>query len=97
MPNAKGIITGKIFEYLQAKRPILGIGPEDGDAAAILKKTNAGNIVGFNNKIELKAAVLKLYKDFKEERLFVKSINIEQFHRKNITRQLAQVIKKVVS
>lgn len=97
VPNAKGIITGKIFEYLQAKRPILGIGPEDGDAAAILKKTNAGNIVGFNNKVELKTAVLKLYKDFKEEKLFVKSINIEQFHRKNITRQLAQVIKKVVS
>ena len=97
VPNAKGIITGKIFEYLQAKRPILCIGPEDGDAAAILKKTNAGNIVGFNNKIELKAAVLKLYKDFKEEKLFVKSINVEQFHRKNITRQLAQVIKKVVS
>ena len=97
VPNAKGIITGKIFEYLQAKRPILGIGQEDGDAAAILKKTNAGNIVGFNNKIELKAAVLKLYKDFKEEKLFVKSINVEQFHRKNITRQLAQVIKKVVS
>jgi hypothetical protein len=97
VPNAKGIITGKIFEYLQAKRPILGIGPEDGDAAAILKKTNAGNILGFNNKVELKSEVLKLYKDFKEERLFVKSINIEQFHRKNITRQLAQVIKKVVS
>ena len=97
VPSAKGIITGKIFEYLQAKRPILCIGPEDGDAAAILKKTNAGNIVGFNNKIELKAAVLKLYKDFKEEKLFVKSINVEQFHRKNITRQLAQVIKKVVS
>ena len=97
VPSAKGIITGKIFEYLQAKRPILGIGPEDGDAAAILKKTNAGNIVGFNNKVELKAAVLKLYKDFKEEKLFVKSINIEQFHRKNITRQLAQVIKKIVS
>ena len=97
VPSAKGIITGKIFEYLQAKRPILGIGPEDGDAAAILKKTNAGNIVGFNNKVELKTAVLKLYKDFKEEKLFVKSINIEQFHRKNITRQLAQVIKKVVS
>jgi len=97
VPSAKGIITGKIFEYLQAKRPILGIGPEDGDAAAILKKTNAGNIVGFNNKVELKTAVLKLYKDFKEEKLFVKSTNIEQFHRKNITRQLAQVIKKIVS
>ena len=38
VPSAKGIITGKIFEYLQAKRPILAIGPEDGDLAVILKK-----------------------------------------------------------
>ena len=97
VPSAKGIITGKIFEYLQAKRPILGIGPEDGDAAAILKKTNAGKIVGFDHKNELKATILKLYKDFKEEKLVVKSINIEQYHRKNITSQLAEVIKKVVS
>ena len=97
VPSAKGIITGKIFEYLQTKRPILGIGPEDGDAAAILKKTNAGKIVGFDHKNELKATILKLYKDFKEEKLVVKSINIEQYHRKNITSQLAEVIKKVVS
>ena len=97
VPSAKGIITGKIFEYLQAKRPILAIGPEDGDAAMILKNTNAGTIVGFKNKTALKATILNLYKDYKEGVLFVKSINIEQFHRKNITRQLAQVIKKVVS
>ena len=97
VPSAKGIITGKIFEYLQAKRPILGIGPEDGDAAAILNKTNAGKMVGFDHKNELKATILKLYKDFKEEKLVVKSINIEQYHRKNITSQLAEVIKKVVS
>ena len=50
VPAAKGIITGKIFEYLQAKRPILAIGPEDGDAAEILKNTNSGVCVGFENK-----------------------------------------------
>ena len=97
VPSAKGIITGKIFEYLQAKRPILAIGPEDGDAAMILKNTNAGTIVGFKNKTALKATILNLYKDYKEGVLFVKSINIEQYHRKNITSQLAEVIKKVVS
>ena len=97
VPSAKGIITGKIFEYLQAKRPILAIGPEDGDAAMILKNTNAGTIVGFKNKIALKATILNLYKDYKEGVLFVKSVNIEQYHRKNITSQLAEVIKKVVS
>ena len=97
VPSAKGIITGKIFEYLQAKRPILAIGPEDGDAAMILKNTNAGTIVGFKNKTALKATILNLYKDYKEGVLFVKSVNIEQYHRKNITSQLAEVIKKVVS
>ncbi|MDB9780655.1 glycosyl transferase family 1 [Flavobacteriaceae bacterium] len=97
VPSAKGIITGKIFEYLQAKRPILSIGPEDGDAAMILKNTNAGTIIGFKNKTALKATILNLYKDYKEGVLFVKSINIEQYHRKNITSQLAEVIKKVVS
>ena len=97
VPSAKGIITGKIFEYLQAKRPILAIGPEDGDAAMILKNTNAGTIVGFKNKTALKATILNLYKDYKEGVLFVKSIDIEQYHRKNITSQLAEVIKKLVS
>ncbi|MAC87152.1 MAG: glycosyl transferase family 1 [Gammaproteobacteria bacterium] len=97
VPSAKGIITGKIFEYLQAKRPILAIGPEDGDAAMILKNTNAGIIVGFKNETALKATILNLYKDYKQGVLFVKSIDIEQYHRKNITSQLAEVIKKVVS
>jgi len=97
VPSAKGIITGKIFEYLQAKRPILAIGPEDGDAAMILKNTKAGTIVGFKNKTALKATILNLYKEYKEGVLFVKSIDIEQYHRKNITSQLAEVIKKLVS
>jgi glycosyltransferase involved in cell wall biosynthesis len=35
-PNAKGILTGKIFEYMASGRPILAIGPKDGDTAIIL-------------------------------------------------------------
>ena len=96
VPSAKGIITGKIFEYLQAKRPILSIGPEDGDAAIILKNTNAGTIVDFNDKKRLKAIILDLYEKYKAGNLQVDLENINQYHRKNITSQLAEVIKKVV-
>ncbi len=96
VPSARGIITGKIFEYLQAKRPILAIGPEDGDVADILKNTNAGIIVDFNNKIKLRASILDFYNKYKKGNLHVKLGSIDQYYRKNITSQLAQVIKKIV-
>lgn len=44
-----GIVTGKIFEYLALGRPILGIGPVDGDAAAILVGTGAGTMVDYED------------------------------------------------
>ncbi|MBD3616865.1 MAG: glycosyltransferase [Gracilimonas sp.] len=36
------ILTGKLFDYIAAQRPILYIGPEDGDAAAIIDKYKLG-------------------------------------------------------
>ncbi len=38
----RGMITGKLYEYLGAGRPVVGIGPPDGDAAALLAETSAG-------------------------------------------------------
>lgn len=43
-PGTQGILTGKIFEYMATGRPILGIGPRDGDAAALLKQTQTGQL-----------------------------------------------------
>ncbi|WP_422091989.1 glycosyltransferase family 4 protein [Tenacibaculum ovolyticum] len=97
VPSAKGIITGKIFEYLQAKRPILAIGPEDGDLAVILKNTNSGTIVDFNDKEAIKRTVLSLYKIYKENTLQVSSKDIEQYHRKELTKQLSVILKQVVN
>lgn len=34
--NAKGVLTSKVFEYLSVGRPILGVGPADGDIARVL-------------------------------------------------------------
>ncbi|MEM4522379.1 MAG: glycosyltransferase [Nitrososphaeria archaeon] len=43
-PREKGVLTGKIFEYLGAGRPILAIGPEDCEAAHIIRGSSAGLI-----------------------------------------------------
>ncbi|MBL4905191.1 MAG: hypothetical protein JKZ00_04100 [Flavobacteriaceae bacterium] len=96
VPSAKGIITGEIFEYLQAKRPILAIGPVDGDLAAILSSTNSGAIVDFNDEKALKSIVLKMYTDYKNKNLISDSKDIAQYHRKALTAQLSDIIKETI-
>jgi len=95
--SAKGIITGKIFEYLQANRPILAIGPQDGDLAEIIHKTKSGNIVDFNQVSELKDVIWSMYQLYKKGRLVSKSIDIEKYHRKELTKELVNIIKETIS
>jgi len=44
LPNNRGILTGKLFEYLGSGRPIWGFGPVDGDADRILRQAEAGGL-----------------------------------------------------
>jgi glycosyltransferase involved in cell wall biosynthesis len=94
--SAKGIVTGKVFEYLKARRPILAIGPVDGDLAAILKETKAGEIVDFTDAKKLKEILLNLYRNFKEGKVSLESTHIEQYHRKHLTEELSKIIKKTI-
>jgi hypothetical protein len=93
VPSARGIITGKIFEYLNANRPILAIGPTDGDLSEILNSTNAGVLIDFNDTTSLKSTLLEFYRLYKEKSLQVYSMNIEQYHRRNLTKKLSKIIK----
>ena len=63
-PRSKGLLTGKLFEYMASGRPILCIGPEDGDAARILKETRAGQTVSFGDKEKIKSTLEALYQKY---------------------------------
>jgi glycosyltransferase involved in cell wall biosynthesis len=95
--NNKGILTGKLFEYLAAKRPILALGPEEGDLANILKASNAGVVVAYDNQEKLKLEIYKSYQAYKENCLGVSSISIEKYHRKELTKNLAVLLKNLNS
>lgn len=41
-PEYAKVLPGKIFEYLAARRPVLGIGQEEGAAASVLRDAGAG-------------------------------------------------------
>jgi len=93
VPSAKSIITGKVFEYIQAKRPILALAPIDGDLATILSESQSGKVVAFDDQSLLKKVLLSYFQSYKENSLQVKSKNTYIYHRKNLTAQLAELLK----
>ena len=96
-PNAKGILTGKIFEYMASGRPILCIGPEDGDSARILNETQTGITIDFNDKERMKYVILDLMKKHQENQLVTKnSTAIEQYSRRNLTKKYAELLNGLI-
>lgn len=95
VPSAKSIITGKVFEYLQSNRPVLAIGPLDGDLAEIIRISGSGQMIDFEDEDGLKESIKKSYDKYKSGTLKAKSENIDQYHRKNLTEKLAGLIKSI--
>lgn len=96
-PQSKGIVTGKLFEYLSARRPVLLIGPEDGDAAAILKETSAGQVAAFGDKESIKRLLEAYYIKYRAGRLEAATTGIEAYSRKNLARKVCSVLDSVVA
>jgi glycosyltransferase involved in cell wall biosynthesis len=94
--NAKSILTGKFFEYLSAKRPIIGIGPIDGDAAKILEQTNAGKIVEYDDAQGLKQNINNYFREYRAGDLSIDSKQVNFFSRKVLTAELAKVLEKII-
>jgi len=51
-PRAKGVYTGKVFEYLAARRPILAVGPKNGVIEELLNETKAGVLVSTASEVK---------------------------------------------
>ncbi len=43
--RGRGVLSGKVFEYIAAGRPVLALVPPDGAAADLLRATGAGVVV----------------------------------------------------
>lgn len=93
--ETKSIIPGKLFEYLAAHRPILGLGPIGSDIQGILTETNSGQFFSYLEETLLKNYILDLYADFKRGSLSVSSTGIEKYSRRELTKQMAQLIKEL--
>lgn len=95
--QAKGIATGKLYEYLRAGKPILSI-PGDGDITdRIIQESNAGKIT--NNLEQAEEILLKWLEEWDNNGLLkydADTVYIRQFNRRNLTGKLATILDGVV-
>ena len=94
--NDKGILTGKLFEYLAARKPIICIGPEDGDAAEIINECKAGKTFERNRSKELSEYLDELIRNWKAEKdIAVKNDIYKKYSRRSQAKELAEIILSV--
>ncbi|WP_335967324.1 glycosyltransferase [Galbibacter sp. PAP.153] len=90
--KTRGIIPGKLFEYMASKRPIMAIGPVKWDVEKILNDTKTGFYFNYEEKNKLKKQLLSSYEAYKTDKLYVNSVGVSKYHRKNLTSHLATII-----
>ena len=62
--RGKGVLSGKVFEYIAAGRPILAAVPPDGAAADLIRETGAGVVAAPDDVDALREALAELDRRF---------------------------------
>jgi len=83
--NNQGILTGKFFEYLASKKPILAIGPTDGDLTGIIQETESGKLFDYSDIDGMKTFLESVFNNSFQANPAKMAI----YSRKNLTKLLA--------
>ncbi len=95
-PNAKVILPGKFFEYLVSGRPILCIGPTDGDAAKIIAETGSGYVTPYNDRRLIFDTVLNLYNQYLSDQDYITPSQVSGFSREALTKKMSEVLNDLI-
>lgn len=93
--NFKGILTGKIYEYIASRKPILAIGPIDGEVSLILKETKSGQLFDYNDVEGIYNFILDKYKKFISKNILINdnNTNINKYSRKHMAYKYSKIIE----
>lgn len=93
--SSRGIIPGKIFEYLATGNQIISFGPRDADVATILNETKAGKHFSYQDTGQITDFILERFDIWKSGILTENKGSIERFSRKNLTGELAEILDQI--
>jgi glycosyltransferase involved in cell wall biosynthesis len=94
--GAKLILTGKVFEYIGARKPILALAP-DGEAKDLIVKEGLGITVGPKDIDGIKNTIFELYKSWKQNSLKLERNDcvFKKYEMKALTKKLVETIESI--
>jgi glycosyltransferase involved in cell wall biosynthesis len=97
--EGRDVIGGKVFEYLAARKPILGIVPDDGGDAWLMRNMKAGVITGIEDPKRVAQGFQHYWGLWKENSLAtaVSDCDISRFSRRNLTQDLAELFAQILN
>ncbi|MCB9059579.1 MAG: glycosyltransferase family 4 protein [Calditrichae bacterium] len=94
----KRILPGKTFEYMNTGKPILALGPEDGEVARILLESKTGVTIDYGDEERILAHLRQLLKSEKEESMIAPDLAIlKKYNRRNLTADLVRIFDEVIN
>ncbi len=94
--RGKGVLSGKVFEYLAAERPILAAVPPDGAAAALIRETGTGVVAAPDDPQAIGDALRSLHDRWRAGSLDGTQLTPElrrKLDRRTRVRQLAELLQ----
>ena len=95
-PETKAILPGKLFEYLAARRPILGVGTGEGAMSVVLKETGAGRIFDWDDSAGISGYVDSLWNAFKAGGVMIPDADIEKYSRRMTTKKMTELFDSLI-
>ena len=86
----------KLFEYLAARRPIVGVGTGEGAMAGVLKETGSGHIFDWDDSEGISKYIDSLWEAFKRGEVMTPDADIEKYSRRMTTKKMAELFDTLV-
>jgi glycosyltransferase involved in cell wall biosynthesis len=96
--RGRGVLSGKVFEYLAAERPILAAVPPDGAAAGLIRETGAGVVAPPDDPAAIRAALVGLHERWQAGTLDDVSLDADtrrRLSRETRVEELAELLRSI--